>query len=152
MDAILHTTQKKPNILKTTFNVKGIEGDIMDKLEREILDRDVEETFLKMGKLKVKLKKLESAYKDLEKYVILTHFKKTINRYGTFSPIERKSYTMDNCSIAKAMGMAEFKKQSKISKTGIEKGIGNKGFKKLVQEGGIVQGDSTLYFSLTMKK
>lgn len=111
-----------------------------------------EDDFLKMAKIKIKIKKLEIEYKDLEFNAVENYHKKYENKLGTFYPISANRYTVDNCKVAKVMGMASYKEHSKISMTGIIKGIGKNGFDKLLKDGGVIHSSTSYYYKFTAKK
>jgi len=113
---------------------------------------ETEEIFDEMAKLKIKMKKLEEQYKNYEAEALEKYNKKFIHKNGTFTPTARDCYSMDNCAIAKTMGMASFKEHAKISKTGIEKGIGKKGFEKLLKDGSVVHTNTVEYYVFRQKK
>ena len=107
---------------------------------------NMEDTFDKMAKLKIKMKKLEKQYKDLEINAINKSFQKYKHKLGTFHPVTRENYTMDNCAVAKEIGLKLYKQYSSISKTGIEKAVGSKGFEKLLKNEAVMQNDSSYYY------
>lgn len=116
------------------------------------LTEEMEKNFIKMGRLKGRMKKLEAEYKDLEADMVNDFNQKHKNSLGSFTPTKRDSYEMDKCAIAKLMGMASYKEHSTISKTGIEKGIGAKGYDKLVATGAVAVCDTNYYYVFRPKK
>lgn len=94
--------------------------------------RKLNNMFTKMAELKLAIKENEAAYKALEKVALDETEGMIEHKMGKFIPSERTYYSViDKQAVVKEMGLKSYKEQSTITKAGIERGIGSKGFKKL---------------------
>jgi hypothetical protein len=94
------------------------------------------ELFKKMEDLKLKEKAIKEEYKELEEKALGYGDNVVKTEHGKFTYSSRTTYECtDKCGIVKLMGVNTYKEHSSISKTGVIKGIGEKGFEKAIEKG-----------------
>ena len=103
--------------------------------------------FEEMAKIKMQMKELEETYKKFQEIA----FDQNLGDYeveaGKFKTSKRDNWTVaDKCAVVKLMGLESYKEHSTISKTGIEKGIGKKGFTKLNKDGAVALSSTSHFY------
>ncbi len=116
--------------------------------------RSISELFNKMALIKIKIKKLENEYINLESWAINNS---GVNEYqhkkGKFTNSSRTVYEVtDKAALIKEMGTKQYKEYSTISKTNIIKCIGEKGFQKMFKKGHIAIANTSYFFIFRHKK
>jgi hypothetical protein len=108
----------------------------------------------RLAKMKVDLKKLEEDTKDLQKQIIADGGAKEIETaIGWLKLQTRENWEIvDKNQILGTMGNACFMQNCSISKAGIVKGIGERGFKQLTGMGAVGEKPKTTYYTLKIKK
>ncbi len=114
-----------------------------------------QDDYQKLEELKLAQTATETAYKEFEK-VLLGRYpeeKKFATEGGTFSRSQRENWeVVDKCGVVSEMGIQCYKEHSTISKSGIIKGIGEKGFEKCGNKGYVVQKESSIFYKYTKAK
>lgn len=114
----------------------------------------LKDLFDEMADNKIAMKTLEEGYKVLEKkaWKLLKDDSYTHPK-GVFRKNTRTYYGVnDKCALVKEMTFKIYKEHSSISKSGIIKAIGEKGFRKMEEQG--VVGVTTIaeFFTFKQKK
>lgn len=94
---------------------------------------DLEKILHEMVELKTLMKTLEEDYEQVSSkaWDLMKTKKQTIDA-GTFTKSSREYWEVkDKCALVKEMTFKVYKENSTISKSGIVKGIGEKGFEKM---------------------
>lgn len=137
------TTNEDANLSKQEFKTGGIVPKTIKKsvnTDRSILQTlapkhmEQDELYWEMGRLKTEMKELEERYKELQEHAISEYGLDSVQtEFGTLKLSARENWSVvDKTGIIALMGLPSYKEHSSISKTGITKGIGKKGFEQAV--------------------
>lgn len=107
-----------------------------------------------LAQLKTKLKALEEEVKALQTQIINDGGKKEIETaLGLLKLQSRENWVVtDKNEVLGTMGRACFIENCSISKTGIVKGIGERGFKQLAGTGAVEEKPKSTFYILKKKK
>jgi len=107
-----------------------------------------------MADAKIGIKTLEEKYKkDEEKAWDLLKVKSYEHPMGIFTKNTREYYGVcDKCALVKEMTFKVYKEYSTISKSGIVKAIGEKGFDKMKEQGVVGVNSTAEFFVFKQKK
>ena len=123
------------------------------KLESDTTETDAELTaeLIAFAKLKRKMRKIEEEIQERQKALLLKidKTKKYTTEFGKLFFGKRDTWVCkDKTAVIKKMGIATYKQHSSITKTGVEGGIGSKGFEELVESGAFEITKTSEYITL----
>lgn len=112
------------------------------------------EDYERLATLKALLKKTEETVKELQKQIIDSGGVKEVEtKLGVLKLQSRENWeVLDMEQVLDVMGSTSFLEHCKISKSGITKGIGDRGFKQLAAEGAVTEKEKSSYYLLKKKK
>lgn len=109
--------------------------------------------FKEMANIKNHIKSLTKMFKELEEIAFDNKIGDYENVQGKFKASKKETYkVMDKCNLVKLMGVACYKEHSTISKTGIIKGIGTKGFDKALKKEFVELTKTSHFYKFTAAK
>ncbi len=114
----------------------------------------LKDLFEEMAEAKISIKTKEEKYKEMEKKAWdLLKVKSYEHPMGKFTKNIREYYGVyDKCALVKEMTFKVYKEHSTISKSGIVKAIGEKGFDKMKEQGVVGVNSTAEFFVFKQKK